>query len=387
MHRVGRHVETAFGGERVRAYVPPPLPPDPPLDVGSLQRALDHANQALGRLDGAGLILPNPQLFVFFAVRREALLSSQIEGTQSSLSDLLLFEAEGAADDPSKDVMDVSNYVAAMDHGLARLRGGFPLSLRLLREIHAVLLRNGRGQDKDPGEFRRTQNWIGGTRPGNAMFVPPPPIEMLHSLGQLEHFLHDERLPLLVRVALAHAQFETIHPFLDGNGRLGRLLITLMLCESGALREPLLYLSLYLKQNRQHYYTLLQATRDEDAWGDWVAFFLEGVTAVGEAEFATILRVLDLFAKTRDTVSGIGRPAASALRVLTHLERSPITTIASASAALDLTIPTISAMLTRLVDLGIVKELTGRARGRAFAFDAYVALLSEGAEPLPPGGP
>jgi len=235
--RIGRFVVSKVGGETIRAYVPPALPPIPPLRLDSVQLLLEQANQALGRLDGLASFLPDLSLFIYAWVRKEALLSSQIEGTQSSLSDLLLFENEEVPGVPIEDVQDVSNYVAALNHGLKRMREGFPLSLRLIREIHAILLSRGRGSEKDPGEFRRSQNWIGGTRPGNAAFVPPPPDLVMECMGQLESFLHSEagNMPLLVRAALAHVQFESIHPFLDGNGRLGRLLITFLLCAGGAL--------------------------------------------------------------------------------------------------------------------------------------------------------
>src|SRR5262249_39663160 len=248
--------------------------PIPPIDLASVATLIETANRALGRLDGVTSILPAPPLFLFMYVRKEALLSSQIEGTQSSLSDLLLFENDETPLVPLDDVQDVSNYVAAMDHGLQRLSDGFPLSLRLIREIHDILLRKGRGSSKQPGEFRRTQNWIGGTRPSNALFVPPPPNKMRKSLDNFERFLHERELPMLMRAALAHVQFESIHPFLDGNGRLGRLLITLMLCAEGALKQPLLYLSLYFKQRRQQYYDLLQSVRDRGDWETWVEFFL-----------------------------------------------------------------------------------------------------------------
>ncbi len=384
MPRLGQHVQTAAAGERFNAFIPPPLPPDPAIDLSAIQPLLERANQAIGRLDGAGLILPNPDLFVYMAVRKEALLSSQIEGTQSSLSDLLLFEAKEAFDTPLEDVLEVSNYIAAMNHGLDRLRGGFPLSLRLLREVHEVLLRRGRGHDKSPGEFRRSQNWIGGTRPGNAAFVPPPPGEMETCLNALELFLHADEpsLPFLVRTALAHVQFETIHPFLDGNGRLGRLLITLMLCEAGILHVPILYLSLYFKQHRTRYYELLQAVRDRGAWEEWLEFFLEGVAETSETASDTIRRMLRLFDETRVKVSAVGRSAATTLRVLDLLQRSPIVTITYAGSELGLSYPTMSKTLERLVDLDVLSERTRRSWGRSFAFDAYLSLLSEGTEPL-----
>ena len=259
----------------MRAYIPPPLPPRPALDLELLYEKLEAANRALGRLDGVTSILPDTPLFLYMYVRKEALLSSQIEGTQSSLSDLLLYESDIAPGVPIDDVLEVSNYVAAMNLGLQRIRERVPNSNRLLREIHGVLLSKGRGSRKDPGEFRRSQNWIGGTRPGNARFVPPPPDKVADCMGDLEKYIHEKskRLPLLIRAALAHVQFETIHPFLDGNGRLGRLLITLMLQAEGVLREPVLYLSLFLKTHRDTYYDLLQQVRKSGDWEVWLEFF------------------------------------------------------------------------------------------------------------------
>jgi len=263
--RLGTYVVKTFKDESFRAYVPPPLPPDPPLVLQPLLPLLEQANQALGRLDGLASILPDPSLFIYLYVRKEAVLSSQIEGTQSSFSDLMLFESAEAPSVPLEDVQEVSNYVAAMNHGLRRLREDFPLSLRLIREIHKILLSKGRGSQKRPGEFRESQNWIGGTRPDNAAFVPPPPEKMMECMGAFEKFLHREReeLPILVKAALVHVQFETVHPFLDGNGRLGRLLITFLLCLADAIREPILYLSLYFKTNRQKYFELLDRVRSQ----------------------------------------------------------------------------------------------------------------------------
>src|ERR1700738_3908488 len=271
--RIGRFVTTAYGDEPVRRDVPPPLPPTPPVDLSGLMPLIEQANRALGRLDGITSILPAPPLFLFMYVRKEALLSSQIEGTQSSLSDLLLFENDEIPLVAIDDVQEVSNYVAAMQYGLKRLGEGFPLSLRLIREIHDILLRRGRGSSKQPGEFRRTQNWIGGTPPGHAQFVPPPPNELPGYLDNFEKFLHDQKTPTLIRTALAHVQFESIHPFLDGNGRLGRLLITFLLCAEGALSEPLLYLSLHFKSHRQEYYDHLQRVRTHGDWEGWLRFF------------------------------------------------------------------------------------------------------------------
>lgn len=308
--------DTSLGsGEAVRAFVPTPLPPEPPPSViGTRARRHDQALLACGRLDAVTTLLPEPGLFLYAYVRREALLSSQIEGTQSSLSNLLLFELEESPGAPFDDVVEVSNYIAALEHGLQRLREDFPLSNRLLREMHALLLARGRGSDKQPGEFRRSQNWVGGTRPGNASFAPPQRVE--GCMADLERFLHDENLPFstLTKAALAHVQFETIHPFLDGNGRIGRLLIALVLHHEGVLRQPLLYLSLYFKQHRAEYYRLLDATRQEGDWEAWLDFFFEGVHTTATGAVETAHRLLDLFHHDAERIRSLGRAAANALR-------------------------------------------------------------------------
>jgi len=378
--RIGRFATTSIGGETVRAYLPPPLPPNPPVELGGLISLIEQASRALGRLDGIMSILPAPPLFLFMYVRKEALLSSQIEGTQSSLSDLLLFENDEIPTVPLDDVREVSNYVAAMDYGLKRLNDGFPLSLRLIREIHDILLRRGRGSSKQPGEFRRSQNWIGGTRPGNALFVPPPPSEMADALDNFEKFLHDDKLPTLVRAALAHVQFETIHPFLDGNGRLGRLLITFMLCAEGALKAPMLYLSLYFKQQRQRYYDLLQGVRDRGDCETWVEFFLTGIVETANEAVETARELLTLFEEDRARVRAFGRPAASMARVHDLMQRQPIIGILPASRALHLTHPTVMKALANLQKLDIVHEITGRRRGRLFAYTRYMSILNRGTE-------
>jgi Fic family protein len=377
---MGRFVTTTVGGETVKAYLPPPLPPDPPVVLGDLISLIEQANRALGRLDGITSILPAPPLFLFMYVRKEAVLSSQIEGTQSSLADLLVFENDEIPMVSIDDVQDVSNYVAAMDYGLKRLSDGFPLSLRLIREIHDVLLRKGRGSSQQPGEFRRSQNWIGGTRPGNALFVPPPPRDMASALDNFEKFLHDDKLPTLIRAALAHVQFETIHPFLDGNGRLGRLLITLMLCAEGALKAPMLYLSLYFKQRREQYYDLLQGVRDRGDWETWVEFFLQGVVETANEAVETARQLLDLFEEDRTRIRAFGRPSASMLRVHDLLQRQPIIGIVPASRALKLTHPTVMKALANLQKLEIVREITGRRRGKLFAYARYMSILDRGTE-------
>jgi len=383
--RLGHYETTAVGGETVRAYVPVPLPPIPAVDLTGLQTALELANQTVGRLDGIASVLPDPSLFLYMYIRKEALLSSQIEGTQSSLSDLLLYEAEEAPGVPIDDTREVSNYVVAMNHGLRRLREDFPLSLRLIREIHGILLSKGRGQDKDPGEFRRSQNWIGGTRPGNALFVPPPPHRVTDCLSALETFIHTDSadLPLLVKAALVHVQFETIHPFLDGNGRLGRLLITFLMCERGVLREPLLYLSLFFKQNRQTYYEHLQAVREHGEWEAWVAFFLRGVTETARQGTQTAQNLLRLFGNDRGRIEELGRPAATALRLHQFLQRRGLTTIPAAARQLGLSQPTVTSAIAHLRALGIVRETTGRQRGKVFVYGAFLDLLGEGTDPLP----
>lgn len=381
---IGRHEITWVGEERVEAFVPAPLPPNPPLVLGGeLQHALERAHLAVGRLDGVSTLLPDTHLFLYAYVRKEAVLSSQIEGTQSSLSDLLLFELDDAPGVPFDDVVEVSNYVAAMDHGLARLRGGFPLSNRLIREIHRVLLSRGRGSGKDPGEFRRSQNWIGGTRPGNARFVPPPHHLVEGCMAALETFLHEQRdgVPTLVRAGLAHVQFETIHPFLDGNGRVGRLLITFLLCQAGVLREPLLYLSLYLKQNRATYYSLLDSVRRTGDWEDWLAFFLEGVRETADAAVATAQRLERLFREDHDRIAMSGRRARSALRVHEALKARPVISIQDVCARTALSFPTVGSAMELLVDLRISRELTGKRRNRVFAYDRYMAIIAEGTEP------
>ncbi len=379
----GRYEETLLGGERVRAFVPAPLPPIPRLAMeGALQPLLEAAVLAIGRLDGVSSLLPDKALFLYAYVRKEAVLSSQIEGTQSSLSDLLLFELDETSGVPLDDVVEVSNYVAALDRGLARLRDGFPLSNRLIREIHGVLLSRGRGSGKDPGEFRRSQNWIGGSRPGNAAFVPAPHPAVPDCMAALERFLHaeDDGLPVLVRAGLAHVQFETIHPFLDGNGRVGRLLITFLLCHAGVLREPLLYLSLYFKQHRSIYYELLDRVRWDGDWEAWLKFFLEGVKQVAEGAVSTAERLGEMFRTDRSRVEATGRRAGSALRVHEALKARPVVSMPALRDTTGLSFPAVSSAMDLLVERGIARELTGKRRNRLFVYDRYLAILNEGTE-------
>ncbi|MGE8588454.1 Fic family protein [Alcaligenes sp. WGS1538] len=382
--RLGRFVEAPVAGELVRAFVPPPLPPQPPIDVLALLERLSLAERALGRLDGITMLLPRQELFLYMYVRKEAVLSSQIEGTQSTLSDLLRFETEAQAGQPIDDIREVSNYVDAMMYGLERLKE-LPLSLRLIREMHARLLQSGRGGTKNPGEFRRSQNWIGGSRPGNALFVPPPPAEMASCLDALERFMHEDqsRLPALVKAGLLHVQFETIHPFLDGNGRIGRLLVTLYLCVNGVLRKPLLYLSLYLKTHRTDYYRLLQEVREHGAWEAWLDFYLAGVADTANQAFDAATRIVDLFKEDRERITAQSDRPGSALRVHDLFQQHPYLTASQLVQQTGLSTPTVNAALSDLERLGIIKEITGRKRGRVFSYQQYLAILSEGTAPLP----
>ncbi len=370
------------GPESVRAFVPAPLPPVPPLDLtGAAQRLLERAYLAIGRLDTVASLLPDPHILLYTYVRKEALLSSQIEGTQSSLSELMLFELDGAAGSPVDDVIEVSNYVAALEHGLTRLREGLPLSNRLIREIHARLLARGRGSEKTPGEFRRTQNWIGGTRPGNAHFVPPPPGRVNECMGELERFLlQEDDLPSLVRAALAHVQFETIHPFLDGNGRVGRLLIVLLLCSEGQLSQPMLYSSLFLKQNRNEYYRLLDVVRRDGDWEAWIVFFVEGIQKTADSAFETARRLMALFDEDRRKVQSAERRVGAALQVHEALKARPVHRLGAIAEATGQTFPTVAAGMKLLIQLGIAREATGRQRNRVFVYDRYLDELNEGTE-------
>jgi Fic family protein len=384
--RIGQYELRTVAGETIRAYVPPSLPPNPALQLTARhEELLEKANIALGRLDGLTALLPDISLFIYLYVRKEALLSSQIEGTQSSLSDLLLFESAQVPGVPLDDVQEVSRYVAAMTHGLERLRGGFPLSLRLIREMHAVLMTDARGSDRDPGEFRRSQNWLGGTRPGNAAFVPPPAEMVLDLMSDLERFMHDQptRTQTLLKAALVHVQFETIHPFLDGNGRLGRLLITLLLCVEGVLLEPTLYLSLYFKTHRQTYYELLQRVRLEGVWEDWLEFFLEGVLETAQQAVTTTKAILSCFEEDRSRIETLGRAASSTLRVHQYLQRKPMLSIPAAATALGLSEPTLAKSVAHLERLGVIRETTGQQRARVWVYQRYIDILSQGTEPLP----
>lgn len=381
--RTGQYITISTVGEKVKAFVPAPLPPNPPLEISpNLEDSIDKALLALGRLDSISILLPDTSLFLYMYVRKEAVLSSQIEGTQSSLSDLLLFEIDAAPGVPLDDVQEVSNYVAAMSHGFKRIREGFPISLRLIKEIHDVLLSKGRGSNKEPGQFRRSQNWIGGTRPGNAIFVPPPPKEAAQCMSDLEQFIHNkpQKMSILIKSALLHAQFESIHPFLDGNGRVGRLLITLLLCAEGVLKEPMLYPSLYFKTHREEYYKLLQATRTEGDWEKWIEFFADAVRETSESAVKTANQLRNVAEKDRKAIQSIGRAAGSALRVHQTLLQKPVISIPKACQLSGLWTTTVTTVMKQFEKIGIVEEITGGRRNRLFSYKNYMKILNKGTE-------
>jgi len=380
--RAGRW-QKVRGPEPYACFLPAALPPNPPVKIeGALHDLQDKANRAIGKLDGVLTFFPDPTLLLYTYVRKEAVLSSQIEGTQSSLTDLLLFENKEVPGVPMHDVREVSNYVAAMQHGLARLKGGFPLSLRLIREIHAILLKETRGADKTPGEFRRSQNWIGGSRPGTARYVPPPPHEVLPAMGALEKFLHGTpvSVPTLLKAGFIHPQFESIHPFLDGNGRVGRLLITLILCAEGALTQPLLYLSLYFKQHHQDYYNHLQRLRTHGDWEGWLAFYFQGIEEVAREAAGTAKQLLTMFEDHRQKIHSLGRAAVNALRVHQFFTQRPLLTTGLIQKHLHLTPPTANLAVKNLQRLGLLREVTGRQAFRVYSYAPYLKILNQGTE-------
>ena len=380
--RIGTYITKKITGEPYKAYVPPPLPPTPPIDVMRLYPYLEKSTLALAELNTIHKSIPNTSLFIYMYLRKEALLSSQIEGTQSSFSDLMLFEHHQKPEVSLQDVEEVSNYVKAITHGLNRLKTVFPLSLRLLKEIHAILLSGGRGAKKLPGEFRNSQNWIGGTRPGNALFVPPPVEYLNECLANFEKFLHNDSLPLLIKAGLAHVQFETIHPFLDGNGRLGRLLITLLLCIGNMLDAPILYLSLYLKQNRHIYYELLQEVRIYGNFEVWLEFFLEGIYQSSKDAVITANTINNLFNQDFEKIKNLGRARFSCEQILSYMKKLPQVTVPLLTKELALTAPTARNALNHMVKLNIIKEISGKKRDKVYVYKKYLDVLEDGAKPL-----
>lgn len=373
--RAGRLIQQQTGPEGYAAFIPAALPPDPPLDLSAgLGGLLERASGSLGRLDGLSRSL-DPDRLLYMYVRKEAVLSSQIEGTQSTLTELLEYENSEAPGVPLEDVREVSRYVSALRFAVEQIGNGAPLSLRLIRDTHGVLMSGGRGGKHAPGEFRRTQNWIGGTRPGTARFVPPPPHELMRVLGDLEKFIGEGNATPIVKAGLAHAQFETIHPFLDGNGRLGRLLITMILCAEGALSQPFLYLSLYFKQHRDDYYAALQRVRSDGDWEGWMAYYLEGIDWTARQTTETTMQLLDLFRSDRERVLTAARGKAM-LRVYEQLQQRVIVSVRRTADQLSISIPTATTALKGLEEMGIVREITGRTYGRLFAYDKQLEVLN-----------
>ena len=381
--RSGTWVLQGTGEGAYPAFLPKPLPPDPPLLIDAhMQRQLEAASLAVGRLDGIGRLLPGPDELLYSYIRKEAVLSSQIEGTQSSIADLLLHENSAAPGVSLEDVQEVSNYIRAMNHGVDLLKK-LPLSLRLIREMHKVLVTGTRGTHQTPGEFRRSQNWIGGSMPGNAAFVPPPPHEVMPALGALEKYLHTDDAPALVKAGLVHAQFETIHPFLDGNGRVGRMLIPLLLVAEGALERPWLYVSLHFKRHRATYYELLQKARTHGAWEEWTSFYLDGVARIADEAVDKIRELLALFERDRKTVEG-SRAGSIYQRVALHsnldvyeyLRRRIAIRIPEAAAACGTTKPTVARALDDLERIGIAREVTGKPRNRVYVYQEYLDILN-----------
>jgi cell filamentation protein, protein adenylyltransferase len=385
----GHYISISTVGEKAEAFVPNPQPPLPAIEWSvDLREKYDQALLALGRLDSVSVFLPDTSLFLNMVVRKEAVLSSMIEGTRSSLSDLLMFESDHQPEVPIEDVQEVSNYVAALNHGLKRLGEDFPVSLRLIKEIHTILLSKGIGKNLDPGEFRRSQNWIGGSRPGTAIFVPPPPEKVLECMGQLELYLHDqpEKTPILIKVALAHVQFESIHPFLDGNGRLGRLLITLLLCSHGVLREPMLYLSLYFKSHRDQYYRLLNDVNVTGDWESWLEFFADAVVETAKQAVESILQLIKLTEADSQKIGELKRGSGSAYLVHKAMLEKPIASPNWIQKKTQLSAATVNSCLRQLEQLGILKEITGRKRDRLYSYFQYINIMNRGTE-LPESKP
>ncbi|ABE04833.1 Fic family protein [Rickettsia bellii] len=380
--RIGKYIIQKVSGESYKAYIPPELPPEPPIDLVKLYTHLEKATLALAELNITCKSIPNTSLFIYMYVRKEALLSSQIEGTQSSFSDLMLFEHNQKPEISIEDVEEVSNYVKAIMYGLERLKDSFPFSLRLLREIHNILLSGGRGSKKLPGEFRRSQNWIGGTRPGNALFVPPPVDYLNDCLSHFENFLHDNSLPVLIKAGIAHVQFETIHPFLDGNGRLGRLLITLLLCHNEILNATILYLSLYLKQNRHIYYELLQEVRMHGNWETWLEFFLEGIHKSAMQAIQTTNLINQLFEEDITQIEKAGRARFVCKQVLEYMKLLPQVNVSMLAKGLDITAPTARHALELMRKLNILEEISGKKRNKIYVYRKYLNILEEGTEPF-----
>ena len=383
--RLGRYVViSTVGDEKVNAFIPPDLPPFPAVKMDSLYKKLGEADRAIGKLDAMVTILPNTPLFLSTYAQKEALLSSQIEGTQSSLSDLLLFGSRDKSDTPKEDTEEVANYIIAMYNGLEKIKDDFPLSLKLMREMHQILLSGSRGSTKLPGEFRRSQNWIGGNSPIEASYVPPPSSEILDLMSKLEKFINEDNLDVhpLIKAGLVHVQFESIHPFLDGNGRLGRLLITLLFCKEGILKEPILYLSYFFKKNRSTYYELIQKVRTENGWEKWIEFFLDGIIETSNQAINAATEIMKMFNKDEEIIKTLGRNATVAHRVHEFMKRNPIFRMSAITRDLEFTRPTIQKAIKNLIELGLVSEFKKNPRNRVYIYTEYMYILSQGADPI-----
>ena len=376
--RFGKYIKSSLvASEEYKVYIPNALPPKPAIDIAEISPWLEKANIAIGELNGVVEAAPNPSIMIYMYVRKEAVLSSQIEGTQSTLDDLMRHESGTAIGVPVDDVAEVSTYVAAMNHGVKRIQNGFPLSTRLIREIHKILLTNSRGQNKTPGEIRRSQNWLGGTRPGNARFVPPPPDMVSGLMSNLEKFIHTkDKIPVLVKAALIHQQFETIHPFLDGNGRVGRLLITLFLCATDFLHSPFLYLSLFFRQHRDLYYEKLYVPRKNGDWEKWINFFLEGVAITAADAKKTLIGIKKLFAADDEKIATLGRARVSAEQVFAAFKQKPLLTIAEITRQTKLSKPTAISSVNHLIDLGIITNKSEKKWGQIYSYNGYAELLA-----------
>ena len=375
----GKLVKCSIISESYNAFIPNDLPPTPEIDTMAISSLLEKANQAIGALNGVISTVPNSAIINYMYVRKEALLSSQIEGTQSTLDDLLKYEAHQTQGIPVADASEVSSYVAALNYGIERINAGFPLALRLVKEIHAILLKNSRGKTKLPGEFRSSQNWIGGTRPGNARFVPCPPDKLMEVLGQLEIFMNkDDNIPTLLKAAMIHVQFETIHPFLDGNGRIGRLLITLFLMEKKVLSTPALYISYFLKKNRIEYYDRMNEVRSKGNYEQWIKFFLEAVYESAKDAVETIDKLTSLHDNYCRKIKDLGRRAKNAMRVFEYLEANPIIEIQKTARELDIAFNTISSIVKDLIGIGVLEQTSTQSRNRTFVYKEYLDVLKEG---------
>jgi len=379
----GKYITVSTVGETAKAFLPSPLPPVPDIEwTATLRKKFEQAHLALGRLDSIANLLPDTHLFLYMYIRKEAVLSSMIEGTQSSLSDLLMYELEQQPGVPIDDVQEVSNYVAALNHGIQRLEDDFPLSIRLIKEIHSILLSGSRGSHQQPGEIRQSQNWIGGTRPGNAVYVPPPAEQLADALSALEKFIHNQPVetPSVLKSALVHVQFESIHPFLDGNGRLGRLLITLILVSEGILQQPMLYLSLYFKTHRQTYYQLLNEVRLNGDWESWLEFFADAIEYTANAAVDTAKQLMQLTQSDTENLQQQGRLSNTLIKLYQALLQQPIATAAWLEKSTELAPATIQSGLQKLEELKLIEELTGKQRDRVYAYKAYIAILNQGNE-------